>query len=105
MTLAEAYGATSWRVVAAVLALAAGLLASGFFLGRSRGFMARDLAWAIAVAALLLADRICDHEPPGFRMLALCFTLLYAMKGVVAVEARRNGSEPLGLGGWLAFAV
>jgi alginate O-acetyltransferase complex protein AlgI len=105
VTLAEAYGVTSWRVVAILLALFATVIASGFFLGRTRWSGARGLAWAIAVAALLLTERICDREPPGFRMLALCGALLYAMKGVVAVEARRAGSEPLGIGRWLAFAV
>jgi alginate O-acetyltransferase complex protein AlgI len=38
-------------------------------------------------------------------MLALCGALLWALKGVVAVEARAAGEPPLSLPGWCAFVV
>ena len=51
--------------------------------------VARPAAWALAVAAVAGVERLDAREPAGFRMLAIIGALLYAMKAVVAVEARK----------------
>ena len=46
----------------------------------------------MVVAAVVAVERLNAGEPPGVRMLAVIGALLYAMKGVVAVEAAAQGS-------------
>jgi hypothetical protein len=66
---------------------------------------ARPAAWALVVAAVAGAERLDAREPAGVRMLAIIGALLYAMKAVVTVEARKQGSPSLPLGRWLGFAA
>ena len=54
-------------------------------------------AWALVVAAVAGVGGWAG-EPAGVRMLAIIGTLLYAMKAVVAVEARAQGSRALPAG-------
>jgi hypothetical protein len=70
-----------------------------------RGPAARAAAWALVVAAVALAERLCAAEPAGVRMLALIGTLLYAMKAVVGVDGMEPGAPPLAARPWLAFAA
>ncbi len=86
------------------------LLAAVLFLGQvlarfGLARAARPAAWALAVAAVAGVERLDAREPAGVRMLAIIAALLYAMKAVVAVEARKQGSPPLPLGRWLGFAA
>lgn len=66
---------------------------------------ARFAAWALVVAAVGGVLRVDAGEPAGFRMLAVIGALLYAMKGVVVVEARALGARPLAARTWLGFAA
>lgn len=87
-------------------ALLAAILALGFAIARLRPPpLARAAAWALVVAAGIAAERLTAAEPAGFRMLAIIGALLFAMKAVVAVEARAAGGTRLGAAEWLAFAA
>jgi hypothetical protein len=66
---------------------------------------ARPAAWALVVVAVVGVERLDVREPAGVRMLAIIGALLYAMKAVVTVEVRQQGSPPLPLGRWLCFAA
>lgn len=92
--------------LAAVGALLAAILSVGYVLNRTDGGnRSRLIAWLQVGAAVGLAERLTANQPAGFRMLCLIAALLYAMKGVVAVESRRGGKPPLGIVGWSAFCV
>jgi alginate O-acetyltransferase complex protein AlgI len=105
-------------VVVGGIVLLAATLALGFAVARIRPpATARWAAWGLALAAAVAAERLTAGEPAGFRMLAILGTLLYGMKGVVAVEAaaggagagspesRDRGGERLGPAAWLGFAA
>jgi alginate O-acetyltransferase complex protein AlgI len=90
--------------------ITAGLLilapVSGYAIQRAKpGRLARMAAWIVVIAAVVGVERANAHEPPGVRMLAIIGGLLFAMKAVVAVEARWQGSPPLPFPCWLAFAA
>jgi alginate O-acetyltransferase complex protein AlgI len=88
------------------IALLAATLLAGFAVSRIRSDrLARPAAWAVAGAAVVAAERLNAGEPPGVRMLAIIGALLYAMKGVVAVEAVAQGSPALPAGRWVGFAA
>ena len=90
----------------ATVALLAAALLAGFAVARIRTIRpARTAAWAVVVATLVAAERLNAGEPPGVRMLAIIGALLYAMKGVVAVEAAAQGSPPLSACRWVGFAA
>jgi hypothetical protein len=87
-------------------ALLAATLLLGYAIARIRpARLARLAAWTLVVAAVAGVERIVTGEPAGVRMLAIIGALLYAMKAVVAVEARAQGSPPLSAGRWLGFAA
>ena len=65
----------------------------------------RAAAWLVALLAVGAAHAVTIEEPPGFRMLALIAALLFAMKGVVSVEARAGGGTRLPWWRFLAFAT
>ncbi len=66
---------------------------------------ARLLAWLVTLGATAGVERLCGDEPAGVRMLAIIGALLFGMKAVVTVEARRGGMPVLTAWRWLAFAV
>ena len=87
-------------------ALLVGTLLAGLGIARMRRRgTARAAAWALVVASVAAAERLCAGQPAGFRMLALIGTLLYAMKAVVGVDGLDPGRPPLGPSRWLAFAA
>lgn len=94
---------------AVVLALAAILLAellAGFALMRVPSpRVARALSWALMILGTAGVERLCSHEPPGVRMLALITCALLGMKAIVVVEERARGLSPLPLARWLGFAA
>ena len=93
---------TTWGT----LALLATVLLLGWSVSRSgRTRSARIASWAIVVGSVIAAERLDAGEPAGVRMLAIIGVLLFAMKGVVAVEARSQGAPAMGLGRWLGFAA
>lgn len=86
------------------------LLALVLVLGRAIATLvltraARPAAWTLVVVAVVGVERLEAREPAGVRMLAIIGALLYAMKAVVTVEVRQQGSPPLPLGRWLGFAA
>jgi alginate O-acetyltransferase complex protein AlgI len=89
-----------------VPAVLAGTLVAAFAISRTRSVArGRPAAWLLVVGATAGVERLCAAEPPGFRMMAIIATLLYAMKAVVSVEARAGGHERLSPARWLAFAA
>lgn len=71
-------------------------VAGGWAVERLRSLpVARAGAWALAIGAVVVVERLCAGQPPGFRMLSIIGTLLWAMKAVVLVEARAEGATPL----------
>ena len=94
--------ATLWLLGLLLVAI----LAAGFGVTRLSAIpLARGGAWLLVLLGVGAADRVCQDEPAGLRMLALCGALLWALKAVVAVEARVAGESPLSLVGWCAFVV
>lgn len=92
-------------VLAVVFLMAATLLAA---LGLSRLVLSgpvRAAAWLLAFGATAAAEGLTRGDPPGFRMLAIIGVLLFAMKGVVSVEATAAGEPRLDVRRWLAFAA
>ncbi len=73
-------------------------LGFGFAATRLRATaVARGPAWALALGAAAVAERLTAGEPAGFRMLAILGALLYGMKAVVGVEAAAgHGGGPEG---------
>ena len=89
---------------AAAVIVAALVLA--FLVTRIRGpRTARGAAWLVVFLAVGAAHVVTIGEPPGFRMLTLIGALLFAMKGVVAAEARARDGTRLPWPRFLAFAV
>ncbi len=88
------------------VALLAATLLEGYAVSRIRRVrVARLIAWTAVVAVVAGVERLNAREPPGVRMLAIIGALLYAMKGVVAVEAAAQGAPALTAGRWLGFAA
>ncbi len=73
--------------------------------GLRRLVPARVAAWGVLVASVAGVELLTLREPAGLRMLALCAAGLYGMKGVVLVEHRASGADPLGVRAWLAFVL
>ena len=84
-----------------VAALLAGLplsLLAGFGLTRlapARPGAARWLGWALVLGGFGSYSWLTASEPPGIRMLLIIGIVLFAMKGVVAVETIRAGGPAL----------
>lgn len=94
--------ATVW-LIAAVLAAT---LVAGLALTQIRSAtIARLAAWTLVLAGVVCVDHVCQHEPPGLRMLAFIGVLLWGMKAVVTVEVQIAGQPPLSPLRWLAFAT
>jgi hypothetical protein len=93
-------------VVAGVAGLLAVILLAGFGVARIQSARrARISAWSLAIGAVVVAARLTTSESPGFRMIAIILALLYAMKGIAAMEAGARGEAPLPLIAWIAFAA
>jgi Membrane bound O-acyl transferase family len=93
---------TAWLLVAVWL----GSLASGFGITRlSSARLARSAAWLLVAASLAAMLQVCDREPAGVRMVAICASLLASMKAVVSVESQATGQPPLSALCWFAFAA
>jgi alginate O-acetyltransferase complex protein AlgI len=102
----SAYTPSDPRVVLAMAGLLGAAFLAGFVLsGLARPRLAHALSWALLVLGTAAAERLCRHEPPGVRMLALIGAALLGMKAVVATAERVRGMPPLSFGRWLAFAV
>ena len=102
----EAYAPSGAAAVLAVAGLVAATLLAALGLSRLRlSAPVRGAAWLLALGATAAAERLTDGEPPGFRMLAIIGVLLFAMKGVVSLEATAAGEHRLSVGRWLAFAT
>ena len=92
----------TWGTVAILCAV----LILGYLITRVRPTRAaRVAAWALVVASVAGVERLDAGEPAGVRMLAIIGTLLFAMKAVVAVEARATGGKRLAWWRWLGFAA
>jgi hypothetical protein len=65
----------------------------------------RITAWTLVVVSVAGVEGLTAHEPAGFRMLAIIAALLYAMKAVVAIEARRSGGDRLSWWRWVGFVA
>jgi alginate O-acetyltransferase complex protein AlgI len=100
----QAFAASDHAIASAGAAMLA-VLVVGFAVTRLRLAWARPLAWLSVIAGFTAVLRTADDEPPLFRMLAICGVVLFAMKGVVAVEdAARRDRRP-GAAAWLAWAA
>jgi alginate O-acetyltransferase complex protein AlgI len=83
-----------------------GTLLAGLALGRlPPRWYTRLLAWLLVIGVTVGVERLCRDEPAGVRMLAIIGALLYAMKGVVSVEARADGIPVPAAWHWLGFAA
>lgn len=94
----NAYWPEDLNLVWLTVALLAGMLGFGFAAAQMRSVL---FAWALVVGGTTFIDRALMHAPPGFRMLALCGTLLFGMKAVVSAAE----STPLRPLVWLGFAT
>lgn len=102
----SAYQPTSAAVVfTAALMLLTTLLGGAVIrvLRPNRGAVA--LAWLLALSTTLGVERLCVSQPPGFRMLAIIGVLLWGMKSVVLIEARRSGLPSIPFKTWLGFVT
>lgn len=103
---ADAYLPSAPAVAGLVALLLGGVVLGVLAIGRLRSCrLARLLAWALVVAAVAGAERLCASQPPGFRMLALVGVTLWALKAVVLVETRRVSPPCLPWRSWLGFVV
>jgi membrane bound O-acyltransferase family protein len=101
-----AYVPSTRIVVAGAAGLLTLILLSGFVVSRIRlAHRGRLAAWAVAIAAVSAAAWLTTNEPPGFRMIVIVLSLLYAMKGMAAVEACARGAAPLSFIAWICFAA
>jgi hypothetical protein len=92
----------AWLMVAVWL----GTLAAGFAITRLRSAgLARCAAWALVAAALATMLKLCEREPAGVRMVAVCASLLLGMKAEVSVESQAAGQPRLSPLRWFAFAA
>lgn len=101
----SAYTPTAAGVVWSIAGLLLGLFVLGFVLSRGTSRWWRVVAWSMPVAGFLVVDRLTSDEPAGVRMVAICLALLLGMKGVVAVESRLSGDEPLSPLAWSVFCL
>jgi alginate O-acetyltransferase complex protein AlgI len=102
----SAYLPLSARVTGETAAILAAVLVLGYHITRVRpSRAARAAAWALVVASVAGVERLGVREPAGVRMLAIIAALLFAMKAVVAVEARATGGRQLAWWRWLGFAA
>ncbi|MBY0528137.1 MAG: membrane bound O-acyl transferase family-domain-containing protein [Gemmataceae bacterium] len=102
----SAYWPDNVELLWLVAAMIAGTLAAGLGISRLHSVtLGRLLAWALAIGATLGVERLSADAPAGFRMLAICGTLLFAMKAVVTVEAQASGQPRLTPSRWLEFAA
>ena len=98
----KAYTPSSLALVGLVAGVAGATLLLGLAVGLLRpGKLARLLSWVLVLASVAGTERLVAAEPAGFRMLALCTVLLFAMKAVVTVET----DEPARGLRWLGFAA
>jgi alginate O-acetyltransferase complex protein AlgI len=65
----------------------------------------RIAGWTLLVASVAGVERLTAGEPAGFRMLAIIAALLYAMKVIVAIEARESGGDRLSWWRWVGFVA
>lgn len=61
------------------------------------------LTWGLMMAAAVGMERIARDEPPGVRMVALIFTLLWSLKLVVNTMSRLDGGPALSWWRWAIF--
>ncbi|MGZ5973212.1 MAG: MBOAT family protein [Isosphaeraceae bacterium] len=102
----NAYTPHDPAAISGTVALLATVLLLGQVIARfGVTWAARPPAWALVVVAVAGVERLDAREPAGVRMLAIIGVVIYAMKAVVTVEARKQGSPPLPLGRWLGFAA
>lgn len=98
----RAQSASVFWIVAFVIAVTPLI---GYALTSIRGVRtARLAAWSYTMAAVASVALWCQHERAGFRMFAITWTLLYAMKAVVAVNAQAAGAKRLPPARWFGFA-
>ena len=103
--LIAAYGPSSAEIVALVLTFPALSLLLGHAVTRIPSVtLARVVAWTWTLGSFLALERLIAEEAPGFRMLALCYALLLAMKVAVANEDARVYKEKLSYLRWLLWA-
>ncbi len=99
----SAYWPHSLAAPAGIIILLLALLFSGYLLARQR--KSAVWGWPLVGLSVVIAHLLSLNEPAGFRMLALCGPLLYAMKIVVLLTSQRQHDYRLGLKQWLGFAV
>ncbi len=103
--IADAYLPTSPGVFSAIAWTLVVVALVGFCVARIRSAaIARLLAWSIVLGTVGALHIGLLWQPGGFRMLALVGGLLFAMKAVVAVEARQEGTS-LDLLSYLGFTA
>ncbi|MEM7235501.1 MAG: MBOAT family protein, partial [Planctomycetota bacterium] len=102
----SAYVSQNLSLVVQVVAILGSTLVLGFALSRLPSpKVGRSLSWLLVVSTVTCVNWLTRDEAAGFRMLAICGTLLFAMKSVVAVEHRASGRPALSLLGWLGFGA
>lgn len=99
------YWPTSPCVVATLGASWLAVLAGAFALGTRALPGERALGWGLVLGSCAWAHHASLHQPAGLRMLALIALVFTAMKGLLAVEARRQKGIHLCPRGFLAFAL
>lgn len=90
----------AWVIAGMLLAV----LVLGFALTYAPLWLGRVGSWGLVALGFLGAHLVCAQEMAGFRMLAIIGVVLFAMKAVVAVEARHAGGPRLGPLAWFAWA-
>jgi len=102
----HAYTPVSLEHVWVVLSLCVFTLVMGRWLSQSNMLTgARLLAWFTVLFDFVFLDFYLINDPAGFRMLAICLVVLWAMKGVVAVESRITEGTRLGFVSWLSWSA
>ena len=107
LDLAAAYWPSQPRLVLGLLGGLMVTLLSGLGLMRlasKHPMVARGLSWGVVLAGFSAYAQLTTAEPPGVRMLLIIGMVLFAMKGVVAVETVAAGGSALSPSRWLAWA-
>jgi hypothetical protein len=101
-----AYVATDYVIAWLIVVTWLGTLAAGFGITRlGCARLARGAGWLLVAGSLATTQKLCEGQPAGVRMVALCVSLLLAMKAVVSVESQAAGQQRLSPLRWFAFAI
>ena len=101
----EAYLPKTWMHAYLILAWLFLTLLVGYFVTQwTKRILMRSVAWSWVALSFVGAHLMCVDEPAGFRMLAICGVVLFAMKIVVAAEMKINKDLSLTWTQWFSWA-